>query len=90
MKYFLTLKHWQLFVLLFAFPLVLQFVALSAMLSTSVPIWITSIVPIVVIIIWGLLFCWFYMLGTNLHCKLPPSVRMSLNLYKIFLIIPVV
>ena len=90
MKNFLTLKHWQLFVLLFVFPLVLQIVGLSAMLSTRVPIWMTSIVPIVMIIFWGLVLCWFYVLGTNLHRKLPPSVSMSLNLFKIFLIIPVV
>lgn len=90
MNSFLTLKHWQLFVLLFVFPFVLLIVALSAMLSPGLPVWIFSIAPIVVIIFWILVLCWFYVLGTNLHRKLPYGVSMSLILFKLCLVIPVV
>jgi hypothetical protein len=38
----------------------------------------------------GIYFGWFYAVGTNLHQKLPSSVKMNLRLFKTFLVFPVI
>ncbi|KAA6336897.1 hypothetical protein EZS27_014978 [termite gut metagenome] len=45
---------------------------------------------IVMILFIGLIFCWFYSLGTNLYKKLPKTTVMHLTKFKIFFIISVV
>ena len=90
MTKFLHLKHWQLFLLIFVVAFILQ-------ISTFIPVAITNnvkiliyILPIVMLIYLGLFFGWFYSLGTNFHKKLPNSVNMNLNRFKLFLIIPMI
>jgi hypothetical protein len=90
MTKFLTLKHWQLFVLLMGLPLVIQFVTIGSVFSDNVPSTLLFLFPVMMIVIIGLFFGWFYSLGTNLHKKLPPTATMSLIRFKIFLFVPVV
>ena len=90
MTKFLTLKHWQLFVLLMGLPLVIQFVTIGSVFSGNVPSTLLFLFPVMMIVIIGLFFGWFYSLGTNLHKKLPPTATMSLIRFKIFLFVPVV
>jgi hypothetical protein len=86
----LTLKHWQIFGLLMALPIVFQFIAIISMFSRNEPTAMFNFFPLIMILFVGLYFSWFYALGTNLHKKLPATVKMNLNKFKIFLLIPVV
>ena len=92
MTKFLTLKHWQLFVLLVGIPLVFQFITLGAIILSILsndPTKISYFFPLMMILFIGLFFGWFYSLGTNLHKKLPETAPMNLTKFKIFLFIPV-
>jgi len=90
MTKFLTLKHWQLFGLLIGLPMVFQFITIGSVISSNDPKTMFYFFPILMIIVIGLFFGWFYALGTNLHKKLPQTAKMNLNRFKIFLFIPVV
>lgn len=90
MKLFLTLKHWQLFALFFGLPVIFQFLMMSAIVSGSEPGDIMFWFPIMMTVITGLFFSWFYSLGTNFHKKLPYGVQMNLARFKIFLFVPAV
>jgi len=86
----LTLKHWQLFCLLFGLPFIFQFVYAGTIVvnqGAAVYFWIF---PIIMILFISLFFGWLYALSTNLHKKLPATVPMNLSLFKTFLIIPAV
>ncbi len=89
MKFFLTLKHWQLFGLLIGVPMMLQFVAMGLMIASSDPTAMVVMMPILMVIYIGLFFGWFYSLGKNLHQKLPASAPMNLTRFKMFLVIPI-
>lgn len=89
MKQLLHLKHWQLFLLLIGFPIVLESVFMGTMLGQN-PSLIIIIFPIIAVLVMGLFLGWFYTLGVNLHKKLPDTVQMNLSKFKLFLVIPVV
>lgn len=86
----LRLKHWQLFVLLFGMPFILQFVFATAFALTPDSVILFSILPIIMLLFMAVFFSWFYAIGTNLHKMLPESVKMNLTRFKIFLLIPVI
>lgn len=90
MKFFLTIKHWQLFAIIFAIPLILQFVIMGALLINSSDTLLFTIFPILMGCEMIIFFCWFYSLGINLHKKLPETIKMSLIKFKIFLFIPAI
>lgn len=90
MKNFLTLKHWQLFILLFGIPFIFQSLTMGTIISQRNPIEFMQYFPIMMIVVMVLFFSWFYTLGTNLHTKLPGTVSMNLTRFKIFLFIPLV
>ena len=71
MKFFLQLKHWQLFGLLVGIPFILQIVG---MVTKSV-----IILTVSALIMFGVLFGWYYTLGINLNKKLPKRVKMNVT-----------
>lgn len=85
----LQLKHWQLFLLLFGIPMILQFVFIVSMFVAQNPTTIILMFPIIMILFMGVYFSWFYALDSNLHKKLPATMNMNLTTFKIFLFIPV-
>ena len=93
MKIFLTLKHWQLFAITFGLPIILQILGIVFVLGMDKPdniILFNYLFPILTIVFACIYFGWFYSVGTNLHHKLPPSVKMNLTLFKTFLVFPVI
>ena len=93
MTKFLTLKHWQLFLILIGFPMILQFIAIGLAIGSRGYPWNGFIIlfPIVMLLYTGLFFIWFYSLGTNLFKRLPVlpvTEKMSLTKFKTFLFIP--
>jgi hypothetical protein len=87
MRKFLTLKHWQLFVLLVGTPVIFQFILIGYAIFSRDPRAIFYFFPVMMILFVGLLFGWLYSLGTNLFKKLPVTEKMSLTRFKIFLFI---
>jgi hypothetical protein len=90
MKKLLTLKHWQLFGLLVIIPMIIQFFLMGYLLTNNNPSIMQITFPFVLIVYIGLFFSWFYVLGTNLYRKLPPTATMNLTKFKIFLFFPVI
>lgn len=86
----LRLKHWQLFLLMFGIPFILQFFFAAALAMTPDSMIVFSIIPIIMLLFIVIFFGWFYALGTNLHKMLPESVKMNLTRFKIFLLIPII
>ena len=90
MTKFLTLKHWQLFLLLIGGPIIIQFIMTGIAFSDRGLRVYLIYFPIMTILCGGLFFSWFYSLGTNLFKRLPVTVKMSLTRFKLFLFIPVI
>ncbi|PZP51186.1 MAG: hypothetical protein DI598_03780 [Pseudopedobacter saltans] len=90
MRKFLMLKHWQLFALFMGLPIIFQFVTIGSVVFSGDPTTMFYFFPIMMIIIIGLCFGWFYALGTSLYKKLPAGAKMNLTCFKIFLLITVV
>jgi len=87
MRKFLTLKHWQLFVLLVGIPVIFQFIIIGFTIFTRDLRSIFYFFPVMMILFIGLFFGWLYSLGTNLFKKLPVTEKMSLTRFKVFLFI---
>ncbi len=84
---FLTLKHWQVFVLLFVIPFGLQIITIVLSIFYNIPI-LEYFSSIIMVLYMSLFFGWLYSLGTNLQKKLPLKSKMNLWRFKIFLFIP--
>jgi hypothetical protein len=83
MEFLLKLKHWQLFILTWGIPILL-----NLMLVVD-PTMIFQLFPVMMITFMFGLFGWIYAIGTVLHQKLPGNVNLNLTSFKIFLLIPV-
>lgn len=104
MKFFLKSKHWQLFIVVVGIPLMLQIVAAGIMISRMFSFALSgtqpdasamfelmsTVISVIMALCLIIYFLWFYTLGINLHRKLPPSVKMNLNLFLFFISYPVV
>jgi hypothetical protein len=89
MRIFLTMKHWQLFVLLIGIPLVVELTAFGYLIIHGDSFFFFYFFYSLLFVFMGLFFAWFYSLGTNLHKRLPAIAPMSLTTFKLFLFIPI-
>jgi len=99
MQFFLRLKHWQLFIINFGIPVVLEMIFVSDVImsvarsNNSNPAVIANffwIFPIIMLIAMGSLFGWIWAVGTGLQKLIPEHLRLKIITFKIFLIIPVI
>lgn len=96
---FLKAKHWQLFLLTFGIPMILQFFMVGT-IFTNVgtgnnpdPTFIFNYMkffPIMMIIFTGVFFGWFWSVAVGLQIKVPEDVKMKVKKFKIFFFIPMV
>ena len=86
----LTLKHWQLFILLFGLPIMIQITGIAAVISGKPPAIIIFSFPFVMILFIGVYLGWIYALATRLNGKLPENAGMKLSKFKLFLSVPLV
>ena len=96
---FLKAKHWQLFLLTFGIPMILQFLMVGT-IFTNVgtgnnpdPTFIFNYMkffPIMMIIFTGVFFGWFWSVAVGLQIKVPEDVKMKVKKFKIFFFIPMV
>lgn len=92
MKFFLQLKHWQLFVLLIGIPIALEFFTVGFIftaddVSSGLERFL-HIFPILMLLYIGVLFGWLWSVGVFLSKKLPIDAPMPSGLFKGAVIIP--
>ena len=96
---FLKAKHWQLFLLGFVIPVLVQFLFMGIMMFTVFtnveqnPEILTYFFPLILII--SLLFMlvlygWFWSIAVGLDRFIPDDLKLNVKRFKIFLIIPIV
>lgn len=99
MDRFLRAKHWQLFLLLFAIPMLFQTILMAtvfvSMANNSIPdvsfmLTYIQFFPVVMLLVMSVYFGWFWAVGVGLQKKVPENVTMKVSRFKLFLLIPVV
>jgi hypothetical protein len=90
MKFFLTIKHWQLFILQFALPFLLQIIFIGLFIFYRNPLLLAFFMPLFLFLIAFNHYGWLYTLAINLHRKLPNTVEISLTRFKFFFCFPAV
>lgn len=87
MKKLLQLKHWQLFLAIMIVPILFQLVVMNSLATHGMRLFVIAF-PVMMLLMSGILFGWFYSMGTQLYMLLPENVHMNLNRFKLFLLIP--
>ncbi|MDW7690983.1 hypothetical protein R9C00_20490 [Flammeovirgaceae bacterium SG7u.111] len=99
MNRFLKAKHWQLFLLFFGVPFIFQVLMMGSIFSqigndTSEPLLFIfnflSIMPILMILMMGVLFGWFWSVVIGLQKYLPEGVTIKMTRFKVFFFIPII
>lgn len=89
MKLFLKAKHWQLFLLITVIPNIIYLaVIIYSIFNLSLDPLI-DFMPVAIIILSVPACAQLYALGTSLHEKLPATVEMPVNKFKLFMLINV-
>jgi len=86
MRQFLRFKHWQLFLLLYIIPLILEIIIFSSITPFDKMFFILLASTVIIFSI--VFFGWFYSVDLYLHKRLPETVQMNLKLFTVFLLIP--
>ncbi|HTL81494.1 MAG TPA: hypothetical protein VL651_07310 [Bacteroidia bacterium] len=89
-NWFLRAKHWQLFILIFAVPIVIEMVAFVTVFATHEIAMVFVFMFVIMALVMGVQFGWFYNVGTALGKKLPENAGMNLKRFRSFVITPVI
>ena len=93
----LTAKHWQLFLLTFGLPLILQFIMVGIMIShlgtgnipdPDVMLSYMKLFSGIMILFTSLLFLWYWSVGVGLQKFIPPDLKLKVSRFRIFLLFP--
>ena len=96
---FLRAKHWQLFLLTFGIPMILQMIMMASMFINAGwntepnPTFIMSyfaLFPIIMLVFMGVFFGWFWAVAVGLQSRVPKDVTMKVGRFKLFLFIPLI
>ena len=94
---FLNAKHWQVFILIFGIPFLLQMLYMMSMSFSifmnedpEVAIFYISFLPIIIIVSIVFFFAWFYSIGVGLQKSIPSEFRTNVKRFKLFLFIPAI
>jgi len=101
MEIFLRAKHWQLFLLTFAIPFLLQIVMMVSIFShllhqpnnvpdVTVVFSYLKLLPVIMVLYMGTLFGWQFSVAIGLQKMVPAGVHMKVKKFKIFFFIPVI
>ena len=88
MRIFLTLKHWQIFIIMVAIPLFFQVLEIGLFFFASGQVELYYYYQLLMTLFWAPMFAWFYSLGAALHKRLPATVTMNLVRFKLLLFVP--
>jgi hypothetical protein len=84
MRILLRLKHWQLFLLTWGLPILIDIFAFSD------PGLLLQLFPVMMIVFTVGIFGWVWAISTELQSKLPPNVKLNVRQFKILFLIPIV
>ena len=87
---FLRAKHWQIFMITFGLPFLIQIITMPMTIAGNDPMIMMKIFPIIMILFIGGFLGWFWSIGVGLQNKIPSNVTMKVKKFKVFLIIPLV
>jgi hypothetical protein len=87
---FLKAKHWQIFMITFGLPIILEIIAMPFMIIGNNPMVIMKIMPIMMVFFIGGFFGWFWAIATGLQNKVPTGVKMKVKKFKLFFFIPLI
>jgi len=88
MNFFLRLKHWQLFILMFCIPFAIQIASMAIAATLDLLMMLLAMLLMIALLV--AIYCgWFYALGVNLNERLPNTVKMNLKTFKLFLFFPI-
>ncbi len=90
MERFLKAKHWQIFMLTFGIPLVLELILIPFIIFSKNFKIMYILFPIITLFFVGGFFGWFWSIGIGLQYKVPEGVKMKVKKFKTFLIIPLI
>jgi hypothetical protein len=90
MNWFLRAKHWQIFILIFAIPLVVEIFGFIIAAVTRMPEFIFVVVFLVMMLAIGTQFGWFYNVGTALAQKVDGHGGINLSRFRSFSLIPAI
>jgi len=87
---FLKAKHWQIFMLTFGLPIILEIIAMPFMIIGNNPMVIMKIMPIMMIFFIVGFFGWFWAIAIGLQNKVPTGIKMKVKKFKVFFLIPLI
>jgi len=87
---FLKAKHWQIFMLTFGLPYLIQIIMMPMIMMGNEPMMIMKVFPIIMILFIGGFLGWLWSIGMGLQSKVPNDITMKVKKFKIFLIIPLI
>ena len=96
---FLKAKHWQLFLLMFGIPVILQLIAMGFLMynvsyggapDSVILLNTLTLFPVIMIVYSGLFFGWIWSIAIGLQRKVPVSVKMKVKKFKTFFFVPLI
>jgi hypothetical protein len=96
---FLKAKHWQLFIIMIAPPIIFQYFMVANMLANfstnpapdpSFVFEYLKFFPLMMIITMGTLFGWIWSVVVGLQDKIPDALKFKTGRFKVFFFIPVI
>jgi len=84
---FLKAKHWQIFIVTFGLPFLLQLILMPI---ESNPVGVMKYMPIIMIIFIAGFFGWLWSVAIGLQVKVPADIKMKVLKFKILLFIPLI
>ena len=97
MTIFLRAKHWQLFILTFGLPFLIEIIFMLRMFVTiasgrvnGLDMGAFTLFPIIMLLCMGTMFGWFWSVAIGLQSKIPQNIKMNVTLFKVFFFIPLV
>lgn len=85
-NFILTLKHWQLFIIVIIIPFIIQSIIIIFSLIFENEL-IIDFLPLISFPFFSIFFVWFYYVGLNLYVKIPSQEQMNFKTFKVFLLI---
>src|SRR6187551_3497291 len=90
MNWFLKAKHWQIFILIFAVPVVVEVFGFICAALTRAPEILFAVIFFVMLIALGTQFGWIYSVGTALAQKVDGHGGINLRRFRSFALIPAI
>lgn len=84
MRFLLRLKHWQLFLLTWGLPIIMNIFTMNN------PGMMVKSFPLMMLFFMVGIFGWIWAIATELHEKLPTGVSLNVNGFKVFFSIPII